>query len=88
MREGTRPRVEDERQGVRALALVVALLALIVTVVFLAVGNYIPAAGCGAAALAAGWFSRSLYADMHQEALARDARARATRAVADPFEGE
>jgi hypothetical protein len=48
-------------------------------------GAYLLALGCLVAVAAAGALAVSLYGQLHQEALQRDARARAARPVADPF---
>lgn len=76
---------DAERQGVRTLCLLIALIALVVGVVGLSLGNYLLALGCLVAVAAAGALAVSLYGQLHQEALQRDARARAARPVADPF---
>ena len=76
---------DAERQGVRTLCLLIALIALVVGVVGLSLGAYLLALGCLVAMAATGALAVSLYGQLHQEALARDARARAGRPITDPF---
>jgi uncharacterized membrane protein len=81
-------RTIDERQAVRLIALVVGLLALCAGVVCLAIASYAAALGCLVLAIAAGLLAGTMFGQLHQEELARIARAQASRAMPDPFSQE
>lgn len=75
----------DERQRVRLAALVFAGLAAIMFVVLLVLGLYIPAIGAAAVAVGAGILARSMYEQLHAEALQLQAQQRAMGRIVDPF---